>query len=82
MKPKIKKNGPNSVRCTHEALEPFIFSVESLSTTTTGDDDSLIVAPAEWLHTDNETNYEKLFDTKNDSPFVKDAFHRYIIDGM
>ncbi len=31
--------------------------------------------------TENETNKEKLFGVENSSPYVKDAFHRYIVDG-
>jgi hypothetical protein len=43
-----------------------------------------------WLHcegmppllfTENETNTERLFGTPNRSPYVKDAFHRYVVDG-
>ncbi|HEY2815699.1 MAG TPA: glucosidase [Casimicrobiaceae bacterium] len=43
-----------------------------------------------WLHgklpdnlmfTENETNMERLFGAPNASPFVKDAFHEYLIDG-
>jgi hypothetical protein len=33
------------------------------------------------LFTENETNFERLFGVKNSSPFVKDAFHRYLIHG-
>lgn len=33
------------------------------------------------LFTENETNFEKLFDKKNSTPFVKDAFHDAIIEG-
>ena len=33
------------------------------------------------LFTENETNKEKLFNVENASPYVKDAFHRYVIDG-
>jgi hypothetical protein len=33
------------------------------------------------LFTDNETNNEVLFDTASNSPYVKDAFGRFIIDG-
>ncbi|MFK8182212.1 MAG: glucosidase [Phormidesmis sp.] len=33
------------------------------------------------LFTENETNKEKLFDVENASAYVKDAFHRYVIDG-
>ncbi len=31
------------------------------------------------LFTENETNFQKLFNAPNESPYVKDAFHRYII---
>ena len=34
----------------------------------------------EILFTDNETNVERLYGLPNPSPFVKDAFHRYVID--
>ncbi len=33
------------------------------------------------LFTENDTNKERLFDVKNLSPYVKDAFHRYLIEG-
>jgi hypothetical protein len=33
------------------------------------------------LFTENETNVAKLFGAKNSSPYVKDAFHRYVING-
>ncbi len=32
------------------------------------------------IFTENETNKELLFDVKNKSPYVKDAFHRYVIE--
>ena len=35
----------------------------------------------ELLFTDNETNNERLFGSVNSTLYVKDAFHRYIIDG-
>jgi hypothetical protein len=34
-----------------------------------------------WLFTENETNKKKLFNSDNDAPFVKDAFHRCICNG-
>lgn len=37
--------------------------------------------PAPWLMTDNETNCERLYGQKNRQPYVKDAFHRFIIQG-
>jgi hypothetical protein len=36
---------------------------------------------AELLFTDNETNNERLFGVKNAGPYVKDGFHRRIVDG-
>ena len=36
---------------------------------------------AEVLFTDNVTNRERLYGKKNKFPYVKDAFHRHIIDG-
>ena len=35
----------------------------------------------ELLFTDNETNAERLFQFRNGTPYVKDAFHRYVING-
>jgi Glycosyl hydrolase family 63 C-terminal domain len=37
-------------------------------------------AAPELLFTENETNAERLFKTKNASPYVKDAFHAAIVD--
>jgi hypothetical protein len=33
------------------------------------------------LFTENDTDTERLFGTPNASPFVKDAFHRFVVDG-
>jgi hypothetical protein len=33
------------------------------------------------LFTENESNNQRLFGTQNDSPYVKDAFHSYLIHG-
>jgi hypothetical protein len=40
----------------------------------------LIENPPELLFTENETNNERLFGAQNKVPYVKDAFHRYIIN--
>jgi hypothetical protein len=34
------------------------------------------------LFTENETNNERIFGTPNASPYVKDAFHAYLLDGV
>ncbi len=38
-------------------------------------------APGETIFTENETNNRRLFDSANATPYVKDAFHRYLIGG-
>ena len=38
-------------------------------------------APRETLFTENETNTQRLYDYPNRTPYVKDSFHRYLIDG-
>lgn len=35
----------------------------------------------ELLFTENETNFAKVFNKPNESPYVKDSFHSYIIEG-
>src|SRR5208283_216428 len=35
----------------------------------------------ELLFTENETNYKRLFGSPSPTPYVKDAFHSYLIDG-
>jgi hypothetical protein len=37
--------------------------------------------PIDWLFTENETNVERLYGQPNVQPYVKDAFHRYLIQG-
>ena len=34
----------------------------------------------ELLFTENDTNFEVLYEGKNEQPYVKDAFHRHIVD--
>ena len=66
-KPSIEVLDDHNVKCTHESLDSFIFQREK----------SL---QGEWLFTENETNYEKLFGDESDS-LAKDGFHDYIIKG-
>jgi hypothetical protein len=41
----------------------------------------LCASQPELLFTENETDFARLFQGKNRSPFVKDAFHEYVIRG-
>ncbi|MEO8890122.1 MAG: glucosidase [Coleofasciculaceae cyanobacterium] len=36
-------------------------------------------AKPQFLFTNNETNFQRLYQSENNSPYVKDAFHEYII---
>lgn len=38
--------------------------------------------PRDLLFTENETNNTRLYGTPNNIPYVKDAFHRYLINGQ
>jgi hypothetical protein len=54
----------------HASLGTFRFAAETAADIT-----------AQRLFTENETNLERLYGVPNASPYVKDAFHRYLIDG-
>lgn len=54
------------LHATHETLGSFAFAAEEK-------------APA--LFTENETNVERLFGGVNHSPYVKDSFHTYVVEG-
>ncbi len=41
----------------------------------------LLEGEPEILFTENETNSQTLFNSPNRTPFVKDAFHRYVVEG-
>lgn len=41
----------------------------------------LFEEPQQVLFTENETNNEKVFKTQNSAPYVKDAFHEYLVQG-
>jgi len=68
-KPSLARDGDGIV-ATHETLGTFRLDVESGPSG----------APA-LLFTENDTNAERLFGSPNPAPFVKDAFHAYVIQG-
>ena len=69
--PHIEAARPGLVTCHHASLGAFALAAAPASDGT---------APA-MLFTRNETNAEKLFGAANATPYVKDAFHRAIVDG-
>ncbi|MEM9079139.1 MAG: glucosidase [Verrucomicrobiota bacterium] len=67
--PEIVKEGERLV-ARHDSLGEFLFFAE------TGGGEQ----PKEWLFTENETNYPKLFRTKGPTKYTKEAFHRYVVE--
>jgi len=59
------------LRVRHENLGNYRFYVEA----------SACEGEMEWLFTENDSNTQDLFGVKNATPYVKDAFHRYLIHG-
>jgi hypothetical protein len=70
VKPRMARSGPASVDVDHATLGKFRLLAQPMG------------RQPEMLFTDNETNNERLFNSANAAKFVKDAFHRYIINGQ
>jgi len=69
-KPKLFKaegsKGVSTAQIQHSAAGPYHFYADE--------------APS-ILFTDNETNTSRLYGSPNGNPYVKDAFHRYLVEG-
>jgi hypothetical protein len=65
-KPVLGKIGQENILASHPRLGTYTLHCEGA---------------AELLFTENETNAGRLWDQPNPSPFVKDAFHRYVVSG-
>jgi len=76
-KPSIGASGENRMKSKHHSLgDRYILLSPSPGVGPSGED----VQP-KLLFTENDTNVELLYGGKNDQPYVKDAFHRHIVDG-
>ncbi|CAK7230805.1 hypothetical protein SCUCBS95973_007697 [Sporothrix curviconia] len=76
-KPSIEVYDENLVKSSHPTLGNRYLLMAPSPGTGPSDRD---VEP-ELLFTDNDTNFVRLYDGKNESEYVKDAFHDYIVDG-
>jgi len=65
-RPSLEKAGDNAVAANHWKLGEYTLACEK---------------PDALLFTENETNFERVFGFKSAQPFVKDAFHDYIVHG-
>jgi len=70
-RPSLARSGPAEIRADHHELGTFLLRV--------GPDPDGGEVPL--LFTENETNRERLFRVPNRTPFVKDAFHRHVVEG-
>ncbi|HEU4753325.1 MAG TPA: glucosidase, partial [Armatimonadota bacterium] len=69
-RPEIIASGGGILRAEHAALGTFLFAADSLRDG----------APPQLLFTENETNWARLNRGSNAAPWVKDAFHEYIVN--
>lgn len=76
-KPSMGVHAENVVKSEHHSLgDRYVLLSPSPGVGNSGED----VQP-ELMFTENDTNFELLYDGENEQPYVKDAFHRYIVDG-
>ena len=68
-KGRIDRAGTSRLRSDHATLGRYLFACDVVDGR----------AP-QFLFTDNETNAERLFGARNPSPWVKDAFHRHVVN--
>jgi hypothetical protein len=73
-KPRIDADpaDPGAVLATHTELGSFRLAADAAPGQ---------AAPPDFLFTDNETNKQRLYGQPNDVPYVKDAFHEFVVDG-
>ena len=70
-RPRIGRLNFNTLEAKHSSLGRMLLVAGPASSGNNG----------VFLFTENETNFARLFGTPNPSPFVKDAFHEYVIRG-
>ena len=70
VRPTLRPAGTNTIAAEHPELGKYTLAYELPATGST-----------ETVFTENETNFARVFQTRNESPFVKDAFHRYLVGG-
>ncbi|OJJ47136.1 hypothetical protein ASPZODRAFT_65781 [Penicilliopsis zonata CBS 506.65] len=76
-KPSIQQVGPLTVQSSHAKIgERFVRFAPSPAVVEDAEEDIM----PRLIFTENETNNQVLWGSKNEDPYVKDAFHRYIVD--
>ncbi|CAG8067105.1 unnamed protein product, partial [Penicillium nalgiovense] len=75
-RPSIKKEGPMVAKSEHTTIGERYVSFAPSPPVGSSDDD---IQP-QMMFTENESNNKLLWGTENDTPYVKDAFHRHIVE--
>jgi hypothetical protein len=65
--PAIRQVDATRISCEHASLGKVAFEA--------------LTGSPQFLFTGNETNFEKLYQSPNKTPYVKDAFDRYVVHG-
>ncbi len=65
-RPRIKRSEFDNLEVQHPRFGAYRLHIEGFPTA---------------LFTENDSNLERLWGTPNPQPYVKDAFHRYLVDG-
>lgn len=71
IKPRMEQVSNTRIETNHASLERYFFEAES----------NVGQESPTFLFTDNETNVKRVFGSENVFPYVKDAFHEYVIQG-
>jgi hypothetical protein len=71
VRPRLRKGDATLLHLDEPSLGPMRLALESPAG----------IAAPELLFTENETNVQRLFNAPNPQPYVKDAFHEYVIHG-
>ncbi len=65
-RPELRRAAANTIAARHDSLGDFYLYAKNAD---------------DLLFTENESNVQRLFGVPNSSPFVKDAFHEYVVHG-
>ncbi|KAI1623056.1 Six-hairpin glycosidase-like protein [Exophiala viscosa] len=76
LKPNIRMVGPMTAQSKHHKLGTRFFQLSPSPGCGSDSDD---VHP-QLMFTENDTNTDRLYGAKNKQPYVKDAFHRWIVN--
>ncbi|QOV92205.1 MGH1-like glycoside hydrolase domain-containing protein [Humisphaera borealis] len=81
LKPLMNRSSDHGVLCDHMTLGKFHFEIDPANMAADSSTAQAGASAPRWLFTDNETNTERIFGEHNYNPYVKDAFHEFVVHG-